>query len=153
MLIILSELLSGVGLTFLFLYILLSWFTRRELVKMYIERAKPSKYFTVKVARIWMGFNIALLLLALAVFGGKFALKYQEVQNRGKEPVVKQEVIIEQPKTHLNERVFYFCLNAAKNKEGLKAAEINACKEAAIIDLVPIEDKDKYTLSKRDIVF
>lgn len=152
-LIILSDLLSSVGLTFLFFFLLLSGLTRRELVKMYIEREKPSQYFTVKVSKIWKYLNIALLLLACIIFSCKFAIKYHEVSNREIEPVVKQEVIIEESKIKMNEQVFYFCLNAAKNKEGLKAEEINACKEAASITLAPIEDKDKYTLSKRDIVF
>ena len=153
MLIILSELLSSVGLTFLFFFLLLSGFTRRELIKMYIERTKPSQYFTVKVAKVWKYLNIALLVIACIIFGCKFALKYNEVKNRNNEPAVKEEVVIEEPKIKMNEQVFYYCLNSAKNKEGLKAAEINACKEAAIIDLVPIEDKDKYTLSRRDMVF
>lgn len=152
-LIILSELLSTVGLTFLFFFLLLSGLTRRELVQMYIERAKPSQYFTVKIAKIWKYLNIALLVIACIIFGCKFTLKYNEVKARQNAPVVKQEIVIEEPKIKMNEQVFYYCLNAAKSKEGLKAAEINACKEAATITLVPIEDKDKYTLSKRDIVF
>lgn len=153
MLIILSELLSSVGLAFLFFFLLLSGLTRRELVKMYIDRTKPSQYFTVKVAKIWKYLNIALLVIACIIFGSKFALKYNEVKNRKNEPVVKEQVVIEEPKIKMNEQVFYVCLDAAKSKEGLKAAEINACKEAATIDLTPIEDKDKYTLSRRDIVF
>lgn len=152
-LVILSELLSPVGLTFLFLFLLLSGFTRREMAKMYIDRNNPSKYFTVKVCRTWKYLNLALLLIAILIFGSKVAIKYDEVQKRGTEPVIKEEVVIEEPRIKLNEQVFYFCLNAAKTKEGLKATEINACKEAAIIDLVPIEDKNKYTISKRDMVF
>ena len=153
MLIILSELLSSVGLTFLFFFLLLSGFTRRELIKMYIERTKPSQYFTVKVAKVWKYLNIALLVIACIIFGCKFALKYNEVKNRNNEPAVKEEVVIEEPKIKMNEQVFYICLNAVKGKDGLKATEINACKEAATIDLKPIEDNDKHTLSKRDMVF
>ena len=153
MLIILSELLSSVGLTFLFFFLLLSGLTRRELVQLCIERVKPSQYFTVKIAKIWKYLNIALLVIACIIFGCKFALKYNEVKNRNNEPAVKEEVVIEEPKIKMNERVFYICLNAAKGKDGLKATEINACKEAATIDLKPIEDNDKYTLSKRDMVF
>ncbi len=153
MLIILSELLSSVGLTFLFFFLLLSGFTRRELIKMYIERTKPSQYFTVKVAKVWKYLNIALLVIACIIFGCKFALKYNEVKNRNNEPAVKEEVVIEEPKIKMNEQVFYICLNAAKGENGLKATEINACKEAATIDLKPIEDNDKHTLSKRDMVF
>ena len=153
LLIILSELLSVAGLTFLFIFLLLSGLTRRELIKMYIDCAKPSKYFTIKMTKIWKYLNIALLVIACIIFGCKFALKYNEVKNRNNEPAVKEEVVIEEPKIKMNEQVFYICLNAAKGKDGLKATEINACKEAATITLVPIEDKDKYTLSKRDIVF
>ena len=152
-LIILSELLSTVGLTFLFFFLLLSGLTRRELVQLCIERVKPSQYFTVKIAKIWKYLNIALLVIACIIFGCKFALKYNEVKNRNNEPAVKEEVVIEEPKIKMNEQVFYICLNAAKGKDGLKATEINACKEAATIDLKPIEDNDKYTLSKRDMVF
>ena len=152
-LIILSELLSTVGLTFLFFFLLLSGLTRRELVQMYIERAKPSQYFTVKIAKIWKYLNIALLVIASIIFGCKFTLKYNEVKARQNAPVVKQEIVIEEPKIKMNEQVFYICLNAAKGKDGLKATEINACKEAATIDLKPIEDNDKHTLSKRDMVF
>ncbi len=153
LLIIMSELLSVAGLTFLFIFLLLSGLTRRELTKMYIDCTKPSKYFTVKMTKIWKYLNIALLVIACIIFGSKFTLKYKEVSQRDTKVEVKQEVVIEEPKIKMNEQVFYYCLNSAKNKEGLKAAEINACKEAAIIDLVPIEDKDKYTLSKRDMVF
>lgn len=153
MLIILSELLSTAGLTFLFFFLLLSGMTRRELAKMYIEVSKPSPYFTIKMSKIWKYLNIALLVIAACIFGAKFFLKYNEVKNRTNEPVVKEEVVIETPKIKLNEGVFYYCLKSAKGKEGLKAAEINACKEAAIIELQAVEDKDKYTLSKRDIVF
>lgn len=153
LLIILSELLSVAGLTFLFIFLLLSGLTRRELTKMYIDCAKPSKYFTIKMTKIWKYLNIVLLIIACGIFGSKFTLKYKEVSQRDNKVEAQQEVVIEEPKIKMNEQVFYYCLNSAKNKEGLKAAEINACKEAAIIDLVPIEDKDKYTLSKRDMVF
>lgn len=156
LLIVLSQLFTGVGLSLLFLFFLLGEKTRRELAIMYLNNPKSGQFYTKRVSKVWALLNVSIISLFLCVGISKFAVKYHEVAN----PPAKEEVVIttEVPQAKssvkMNAEVFYTCLSTAKGKEGIKAAEIQACREAATIELyVNSEDNVKYTLSKREVVF
>lgn len=146
-LIVLSELLSGTGATLLFIFLLLSEKVRRELALMYLTNPKPKQEYLGTISKAWKINNCVILALFLIIAGSQFAVKYNEVQHKVDEPIVVETAV------KMNEQVFYYCLDSAKGKDGLKAAEIKACKEAASMEMTTTEDKVKYTLSKRDIVF
>lgn len=156
LLIVLSQLFTGVGLSFLFLLFLLGEKTRRELAVMYLTSPKSGQFYTARISKVWALLNVAIMSLFLCVGISKFAVKYHEVAK----PPVKEEVVVSipdpkgKPVVKMNAEVFYTCISTAKNKEGIKAAEINACREAATIELyVNSEDNVKYTISKREVVF
>lgn len=123
---------------------------------MYLANIKPNQFYTIKMSRVWATCNIILAVFALTISGSKLAVDYHTISTESKEAKVVTTPVVTPPPppvVKMNAEVFYACLSAAKNKEGVKAEEIIACKEASTIDLVPVEDKDKYTLSKRPVVF
>ena len=123
---------------------------------MYLANIKPNQFYTIKMSRVWATCNVILAVFAITIAGSKLAVDYHAVANKPKEVEAVTAPVVTPPPppvVKMNAEVFYTCLSAAKNKEGVKAEEIIACKEASTIALVPVEDKDKYTLSKRPVVF
>lgn len=116
---------------------------------MYLKPIKDKSYYTPGVHKTWLINNSIIFLVLLTFVSLKSYVFYHEAETKALEPPKVVEVV--KPKTQLNPTVFYYCLDAGRGKDGVKADVIKACKDAATIELA--QDNVKYTISKRDIVF
>lgn len=139
---VVSHFSSTATLVLLAIAFLLAELCRIDLAKMYLQGKYKSSYYPSSINAGWRVVNIVVLAFVCVVGSAQFYVELKEVKEAKVPP--KPVVVVKEAAIVLDREVFYYCIDAAKSKNGVGAEQIKACKEAAIVPVSKDEVLNRY---------